>query len=648
MKVNDINKAYQIITNYTGENDSIKEYSRKYALGKIVLGSFDVDYINKNYDYKPIILNKTVKIASDFGEKLQTKLNLEFLPKKLWIGKIIGEMGDSYHCLCQYRLSVMPSFMYVPKRAILDDLFVKDYRNCEVDFDYYDRICKVDGFKLKEHQKNGIKFLLTNKKCINADSMGVGKSVQLIISALETKAERVLVITTASLKTNFMEDLVKYVDKSEISIISGSKWNEPKKFNIINYDIIDNFYEVPEEPVYEYHDVFDSNGILVERIKVPVMVKGKDGTMVQKMQKSRKKDLVYECLEKSPLFKAKFDCVIIDEVHKLSNNKSIRYKTISDFLKKSNPEYIFLATGTPLTNRPINLYWILKLIDADVTKDYKYFVKRYCGGYEMTLKDGRKIMSIKDATNLDELREKIKNLYIRRLPSEIGNMVEKTVLRRYYDLKENEREEYNRLWSDYLEAQKNNAVEINKKYNEYWEDENIIDEKEKYRQIVEGGLIRQFLGKTMVQHTIEVTNECLEQNEKVVIITVFNKEMELLKNYYGEKCVVYHGKMTPKQKDAARHEFMNNPNKKVFIGQVVAASLGLSLPVAKYLFFNNFSWVMAENEQSEDRIYRLTQTRDVTCTYMLFNDSISQEMFDKVLYKKKISDEVIKTERNKN
>ena len=649
MNTQDINNAYAIISNYTGENETIREYSQKYARGKIVLGNFEVEYITRNYNYKPVEVNKIFPIASDYGERLQEKLGLEFTPKKLWIGKIIGEMGESYHCYVQYRLSVLPTLMYIPKKAILNDIFVNDYKKTEIDFDYYDHMCKIEGFKLKEHQKEGIKFMVSNKKCINADSMGLGKSIQLAISALEVNAQRVLVITTASLKRNFMEDLVKYVDESEISIIEGSKWNEPKRFNIINYDIIDNFYKVPEEPVFETHYVYDKEGNVVEAMQVPVMVKSKTtGKMVQKMQKSRKKDLIAKCMEESPLFNAKFDCIIIDEVHKLSNNKSIRYKAVSDFLKRSNPEYVFLATGTPLTNRPINLYWILKLINAEITKDYKYFVKRYCGGREIHLKDGRTVMTMNEATNLDELREKIKNIYIRRLASEIGNMVKKTVLRRYYDLKENEREEYNRLWSDYLEAQKNNGVEINKKYNEYWEDENIIDEKEKYRQLVEGGLIRQFLGKTMVQHTIEVTNECLEQNEKVVIITVFNKEMELLKNYYGEKCVVYHGKMTPKQKDAARHEFINNPNKKVFIGQVVAASLGLSLPVAKYLFFNNFSWVMAENEQSEDRIYRLTQTRDVTCTYMLFNDSISQEMFDKVLYKKKISDDVIKTERNKN
>ena len=632
MNVNDVNRAYEILGSYKGKNDHIAYLSRKFAVGKVVLNEFETNYIIENHDYEPKELNRTFGISSDFAQRLQEKQGIDFLPKKLWIGKIIGEMGESYHCYAQYRLSVMPQLMYVPKRALLNDIFVNDYKKTEIDFDRYDRMCKIEGFKLKEHQKEGIKFMVSNKKCINADSMGLGKSIQLAISALEVNAQRILVITTASLKRNFMEDLVKYVDESEISIIEGSKWNEPKKFNIINYDIIDNFYKVPEEPVFETHYVYDKEGNIVETMKVPVMVKSKTtGKMVQKMQKSRKKELITKCMEESPLFNAKFDCIIIDEVHKLSNNKSIRYKAVSDFLKRSNPEYIFLATGTPLTNRPINLYWILKLINAEITKDYKYFVKRYCGGREIHLRDGRTVMTMNEATNLDELREKIKNIYIRRLASEIGNMVEKTVLRRYYDLNQLQRTEYNKLWDEYQAAQLEKGNEDN----------------EQYRQLVEGMLIRQYLAKEMVPNTIEMVDDLIEQGEKVVVITTFKDEMDMFKQHYGKKCVTYSGEMTPIAKEKAKHLFLEDKNVQVFVGQVVACGVGLNLPISKTLIFNSFDFVAANNQQAEDRIYRLTQTRDVECIYQLFNDSWCQDMFDKVLYKEMIANETIKSEKNK-
>jgi SNF2 family DNA or RNA helicase len=324
--------------------------------------------------------------------------------------------------------------------------------------------------------------------------------------------------------------------------------------------------------------------------------------------------------------------VIIDEAQKLSNNTSIRYKTIYDFLRKSNPKAIFLLTGTPLTNRPINLYHILKLIDADITRDYNYFVKRYCGGTEIHLKDGRTIIKSGDATNLDELRERIKDIYIRRLASETGEMVEKTVLRKYYDLDDKQKTEYDRLWNEYQTAQENVG-----KY-----------DTEQYRQLVEGMLVRQYLAKEMTAHTIDLVDEYLSENEKVVIITCFQEEMDKFQKHYGKKCVVYNGKMTTKQKDKAQDEFLNNPKVMVFVGQIEACGTGLSLPVSKTIVFNSYSWSSTSNKQAEDRVYRLTQTRDVECIYQLFTDSISQDMFDKVIYKELIANQTIKSEKEKN
>jgi hypothetical protein len=46
-------------------------------------------------------------------------------------------------------------------------------------------------------------------------------------------------------------------------------------------------------------------------------------------------------------------------------------------------------------------------------------------------------------------------------------------------------------------------------------------------------------------------------------------------------------------------------------------------------------------------VYRLTQTRDVECIYQLFTDSISQDMFDKVIYKELIANQTIKSEKEK-
>lgn len=633
-----IAKAYEILKGYSGTNRQILYYKHKLEEGHLILEEFDTKYILKNHDYTPIELStdgkpgKIVSISNDLGIELQEKYGLEFVPSKLRVYEVIGEMGASYHCYAQYRQSVPKQLMYLKKRCVLTQLVTVDYNSLDVDFSVYDNMPSSQGRKLKEHQKSGAKFLIASKKCILADSMGLGKSITSVIAALAGGYKNILVITTASLKSSWKKDMLFYVPEDEINIVSGSKWTPGKKFTVINYDIIDNFYEIPLEPEFETQEIKDKDGKVVDSFQVPVMVRDKKtGEMVQKMKKSIKKANILESLANSPLFLEDYDCVIIDEAQKLSNSTSNRYKCIYDFLRKSDPKAVFLLTGTPLTNNPMNLYNILRLIDAEVTWDYKYYVKRYCGGKEMRLRDGRTILKPGKATNLNELREKIKNVYIRRLASETGEMVGKTITRRYYDLDDKQKVEYDRLWQEYQDAQEN---------------EGNYD-TEQYRQLVEGMIVRQYLAKEMTKHTIGLAEDYLDCDEKVVIITCFQDEMDILQKHFGKKCVVYNGKMLPKQKDKAQDEFLNNPKVKVFIGQIEACGVGLSLPVSKTIIFNSYSWSEASNRQAEDRVYRLTQTRDVECIYMLFNDSISQDMFDKVLYKGYVMDALVKSEKQK-
>lgn len=630
MKTNAVDKAYEIIKGYNGYSNYMKYLQYKVNSCHYILNDFDIEYIINNKDFVPYELNKTVKISVDFGKKLDEKFLIGFTPEKIRISSVIGEMGNSFHCYIQYRQRVPPVLTYVNKNNILTPLETVDYNTVEVDFDKYDKSSK-DGRKLKILQKEGIKFLLANRKCILADSMGCGKTIQSIIAAMASNSKKILIITTASLKTNWKRELTIYNDEKDIQILQGSKDEIcDKKYVIANYDILINYYEVPTETVYETEYVYNENGKR-EVIRKPVMVKSKDGQLIEKQKKSTRKDVIEECLKNSPLFLNKFDCVIIDEAQKLSNNSSNRYKVIDDFLKRAKPNYVFLLTGTPLTNKPINLYYILKLIDAPITRDYRYFIKRYCDAKTFRLKTGKEVTTINGASNLEELREKIKHLYIRRLLTEMTDMVDKNIITKTYDLTESQRVEYERLWQEYLDAQIEQGNE----------------DSEQYRQLVEGILVRQYLAKQMVDNTIKLVDDMLEEGGKVIIVCTFAEEIAMFKNYYKKKCVVYDGKMTAKAKDKAEQAFNNDKNVRVFIGQILAAGVGLNLVVANKMVFNSYSWVAADNAQIEDRIYRLTQKNDVTCVYQLFNDSMSKHMYDTVIGKKNMMDTIIKSEINK-
>lgn len=575
-----------------------------------LLTTFEKEYITKNYNYKPYVLNKIVRISSDFGFLLKKTYDIDFFPEKIYITKVIGEFENNVHCYIQYRKSVEPKLLLLGKYYIIGDIRPSnEVFDVDVDFSIYDNKTKHTGRFLKEVQKEGINFLLKNKKCILADSMGCGKTTTSIVSAMETKQDKVLIICPASLKSNWKKELMVYNDEKDITIINGKKWVSNTKFIIVNYDILDNFYFIPSRKNYKLLN----NGKIKSNVK--------------------SKQIEEFCLNKSPLYLEDFGCVIIDEAHKLSNDTSIRYEVINDFLKRSNTPYVFLLTGTPMTNRPINLYNVLKLINSNVSSDFNYYIHRYCDAKRIKLENGRKITLMNGATNLEELRDKIKHVYIRRMLHEMTKMVNKNIETRCYSLSDEQLETYNKLWEEY----------VNKKQEEGKEKEDT----EEYKKLVEGIIVRQYLAKEMIPNTIKLVDEKLEEGEKVIIICTFSDEIEELKKYYGDKAVVYDGKMTIKKKDKAEHDFMNNDDVKVFIGQIIACSVGLTLTIAHTLIFNSYSWVAADNYQAEDRIYRLNQTEDVTCIYQLFDDSISKDMFEKVMYKGDIMKQTIKSENEK-
>lgn len=613
--LNKLNECVDILTDYKGNNPYIEYFHKLNKIGKLpALTKNQMDYILTNKDLDPKPINKVVQISDWLGERIQKEHNISFVPTKILVTSLLAESDRSYHVFCKFKQNQTNNVMYfLPKNGVLDLLETINYEETVIDFKKYDNVLVKHGRKLLEHQKEAVKFLHTVKKCILADDQGLGKTTSTITAALEGGYKKVLIICPASLKTNWRDELSFFIDPSEISIIDSSKPYVDNRFTIINYDIIEKYYNLPIEKYEEYST--DKNGNQIVKIKE---------------RKSKKKDFIKQCLYDSKLFQSNFELVIIDEGHKLSNSTSMRYKVIDDYIKKGGLEGVFILSGTPITNKPFNYYNVLKLIGADITDNWEYYVKRYCDGKEIVKKDtGRKIWLTSGASNLDELYQKTKHLYLRRVKEDLPNLPEKEIIEKYYNLTEEQRCEYNKLWDEYEQSQ----IELGK--------ENIN------RDLIEGIILRQYVSKNMIQNTIELTNKYLDNNEKVVIACSFDDEIVALKEYYGDSAVIYKGGMTIKQKDEAKEKFMNNDNVKIFIGNIIAAGVGLTLTVSHICIFNSFSWVPGDNLQMSDRVHRISQKHDVKIYFQLFKDTISDLMWNTVMRKAMVIDSVIKTEEAK-
>lgn len=600
-------EAFDLLEKYNGNNPYIKKLNYYIFTKKDrTLSDFEIEYILENYNREPEKLTKVVKIAKWFAEKCVERWEVNFTPEKVQITDVLGENDNYYHVFLNYKKNQeKPTMCFIPKKALLDDLRMEDFNEMQINFDRYDNALSKYGKKMYEHQKIAVKFLLMRKKCLLADDQGLGKSMSSIIASIEGGFKKVLVICPASLKSNWKREISTFIPEDQIGIVNSGDWCTDKRYTIINYDIVDMHYIVPKETI------IDSDGN-------------------EKQVKSRKKEVKEAALANSAMYLENFDLVIIDECHKLSKNTSIRYEVISDFLTRSKIPNVYLMSGTPMTNKPINLYQVLALINHPVTLNYEYFVKTYCDGRKITSKTTHKTILLSGgSSNLDELMEKIKNSYLRRLKKDIPGMVIKTIHQRYYDLTTDEQVEYDKLWEEYEESQ----ISIGKN--------NLI------KELTEGIFLRQFVSDSMVKNTIALADEFLEDGNKVFIACCFNDEITKLKEYFGDKAVIYKGGMTTKQKDRAESKFMTDKHTTVFIGNIIAAGVGLTLTSSNICIFNSYDWVPGNNDQMMDRIHRIGQLKDVEVYYQLFSGTISEYMWDKIIKKEMGIKAVIKEENDK-
>ena len=176
----------------------------------------------------------------------------------------MGETDTHYHFYCIYRRSQDKAVeVFAPKNGILTDFLMEDYHDVEFDPTPYEG---KSGFKLYEHQIDTIKFLLSRKKGIVSLDMGMGKTISAIVAALEGKYEHILVISPSSVKKTWENELMHFVDEDEFTVVQGSKWDDAK-FTIINYDILDNFYTIPEQTVKSSELNVDDDGNVIREYK---------------------------------------------------------------------------------------------------------------------------------------------------------------------------------------------------------------------------------------------------------------------------------------------------------------------------------------------------------------------------------------------
>ena len=313
-----------------------------------------------------------------------------------------------------------------------------------------------------------------------------------------------------------------------------------------------------------------------------------------------------------------FDLAIVDEAHYISNSQAQRTKLLNDILAKI-PK-VWLLTGTPMTSRPINYYNLLKIVNSPLTLNWKSYVMRYCKGYQFTV-GGRKIWNTSGASNLDELRDQTKGIVLRRLKTDILDLPEKIISPIWLELK-------NSFYDDEL-TEFLKISEANK------EKESITVTLNRLMKL------RQLIAIEKVEHTCELIDKVLEQDKKVIVFTNFTMSLDMIHEKYKKKSVVLDGRMSKERRQESVDRFQNEDKVRIFIGNIKAAGVGITLTAADTVIMNDLSFVPADHSQAEDRAYRYGQKNSVLVYYPVFENTIEMTIYNILQKKKDVIDQVM-------
>jgi SWI/SNF-related matrix-associated actin-dependent regulator 1 of chromatin subfamily A len=318
--------------------------------------------------------------------------------------------------------------------------------------------------------------------------------------------------------------------------------------------------------------------------------------------------------DESIILNSNFDLVIMDEAHMISNPQAQRTKIVNDLCGKV--ERVWLLTGTPMTSRPMNYYNLLSLVESPVAANWMAYAKRYCNGFQFSV-GKRKIWNVTGASNLDELRERTQTHILRRLKEDVLDLPDKIITPVYLRLKS---KDYEELMGEYFN----------------WYDNNSEESSSLTIQFGKLMKVRKVIAEEKVKNTIELAENIIEQGKKVIIFTNFTDTLRTIYDHFGKQAVYLDGSCSKPHRQKAVDDFQENDKIKVFVGNLKAAGVGITLTSAEAVIMNDLSFVPAEHAQAEDRSHRIGQKNSTSVYYPLFENTIEGAIYDILNRKKKI------------
>jgi SWI/SNF-related matrix-associated actin-dependent regulator 1 of chromatin subfamily A len=148
--------------------------------------------------------------------------------------------------------------------------------------------------------------------------------------------------------------------------------------------------------------------------------------------------------------------------------------------------------------------------------------------------------------------------------------------------------------------------------------------------------VRQVIANEKITQTIELAENIIEQGKKVIIFCNFTDSLNQIVSHFGKSAVKIDGSMSKIERQNSVDQFQENEKVKVFVGNIKAAGVGITLTAAEAVIMNDLSFLPSDHSQAEDRAYRIGQKNNVLVYYPLFENTIEGLIYDILIAKKKV------------
>lgn len=320
--------------------------------------------------------------------------------------------------------------------------------------------------------------------------------------------------------------------------------------------------------------------------------------------------------------------LILDEVHYIKNYRAKRTKAVNK-LNKGIPNIIGIG-GTPLTNRPAELWTILHLIRPDIFSSVWSYRWRYCNpvrkpwGWEY-----------KGANNLRELHRKLNSvMMVRRLKKDVlSELPDKT--RQVIPL-EIEIDEYDEALNNFIKwLTKKSAAKV--------------ERAKRAERLVQMGYLKRLAASLKMDKVLKWVDDFLESSDgKLVLYCVHKDIIKQIHSKYKHTSVVVDGSVTGKKRKIAVKIFQNNKSIRIFIGNIKAAGVGITLTAANTLAFVEMNWTPGDHTQAEDRIHRIGQKGAAMIYYLIARGTIEENLCELIQKKQAILSAILDSKKRIN